>query len=128
MVSEVSHELSPNVQSSSEARSVALDWAQGRGEDLTFALELVVSELVTNAVRHGSGPIVLTLADTGGGVRVGVHDHGRRLPETRRPDSRSPGGRGLRMVERLSASWGVERSRAGHGKTVWAILATPGDR
>ena len=125
MVGEIAYELSPHMGSSSEARTVALDWAEGRGEELCFALELVVSELVSNAVRHGSGRITLTLSDTdtGGGVRVGVHDHGRGLPRSRRPDARSPGGRGLLVVGRLSSSWGVERSHADGGKTVWAIVA-----
>lgn len=128
MVTEMALELSPHLDSSSAARAVTLDWAEGRDEELVFALELVVSELVTNAVRHGAGPITLFLADTVGGIRVRVQDRGRRLPEARHPDPRSPGGRGLRVVEQLSSEWGVERSRDGRGKTVWAVVMAPENR
>lgn len=122
MAAPMAVELPPHVESSSEARAVTVEWAAGRDEAVVFALELVVSELVTNAVRHGVGPITLTLSDTGAGIRVGVHDLGPRGPESRHPDLRSPGGRGLQVVDRLSVDWGVERGRAGLGKTVWAIV------
>lgn len=125
MAAPMALELAPHVESSSEARVVTLEWAAGRDEGLVFALQLVVSELVTNAVRHGAGPITLTLADARGGIRVGVHDFGARGPEARHPDDRSPGGRGLQVVDQLSWDWGVERSRAGQGKTVWAIVKPP---
>lgn len=125
MAAPMALELPPHVESSAEARAVALEWASGRDDGVVFALELVVSELVTNAVRHGAGPITLTLADVSGGIRVGVHDLGTRGPEARHPDHRSPGGRGLQVVEQLSWDWGVERSGAGQGKTVWAIVKAP---
>lgn len=128
MAATMALELPPHVESAAHARSVTLAWAQGRDEAVVFALELVVSELVTNAVRHGVGPITLTLSDTSRGIRVGVHDLGARGPEARRPDTHTPGGRGLHVVERLSVDWGVERSRALQGKTVWAIVNVPTDR
>lgn len=128
MLTERTLELSPQVESSSAARAVALDWAQGREEELTFALELVVSELVTNAVRHGSGPITLTLSEMASGVRVGVHDHGLGMPVAGRPGPRSPGGRGLGVIDRLSSAWGVEPAHSNGGKTVWAIVTQTHER
>lgn len=128
MAAPVALTLPPRVESSAEARSVALAWARGRDEGLVFALELVVSELVTNAIRHGVGPITLTLSDASHGIRVAVHDLGVRGPEARHPDARTAGGRGLGVVERLCSDWGVDRSRAGQGKTVWAVVGAPASR
>lgn len=79
-----------------------------RIEDAT----LLVSELVTNAVKYGpeEGEIRLIVAREGGRTRFTVHDPGRGpLPEMRAEDDPEPGGHGLRLVDTLSDRWGVER-------------------
>jgi anti-sigma regulatory factor (Ser/Thr protein kinase) len=85
--------------------------------------ELVISELVTNALRHGLGDIVVrtSLAD-GDLLQVSVTDSGPELPALQPVDPGRVGGVGLRIVDRLASEWGVAPFPG--GKTVWAILAT----
>ena len=67
---------------------------------------VMVSELVSNAFRHGEGRIELTVESDAGGVRAEVHDEGSGTIAT--PDPRpARGGWGLLFVERLADSWGV---------------------
>jgi PAS domain S-box-containing protein len=71
---------------------------------------LLVSEIVTNAVRHGpgTGHVTLTVALDGPQVRIEVRDTGNGfVPPAPNPDPQLPGGRGLMLVEMLSARWGV---------------------
>ncbi len=83
---------------------------------------LVVSELVTNALLHGSGKPLLRLAGDGGRVRVEVHDTSPVLPRIR--ESGQDGGWGLPMVERLSKEWGAHTVPG--GKVVWCELVADG--
>src|ERR671926_1016500 len=74
-------------------------------------LELLTSELVTNAVRHGASDphesILLSAQRTDGGVRVEVCDEGGGFPERAQPgDLLEPGGNGLFLVDQLSSRWG----------------------
>lgn len=87
---------------------------------------LLVSELVTNAVRHGDPDIVLSLSVRYGRVRVAVQDSGASLPvlPAVAPSIDRPTGRGLLIVSATAADWGVERLPDGGGKRVWAELAT----
>ena len=93
----------------------------------TGALEdvrLLITELITNALRHSgitSGDQIGVKAElTDGTVRIEVHDPGRDGPvEVRKPGVRG-GGYGLFLVERLTNQWGVERR---NGTTVWAELS-----
>jgi len=85
--------------------------------------ELVVSELVTNALRHGLGDVVLRSALTDDDVlQVSVTDSGPELPELQPVDPDRIGGVGLRIVDRLSSEWGVASFPG--GKTVWAMLVS----
>lgn len=106
-----------------EARSLACDWADGLSADRVWVLELIVSELVTNAVRHGAGRLTLTLTEVGGHVHIEVHDHSAQLPVSRyvKGSDTATGGRGLGIISELSQAWGVTSD--GSGKTVWADLA-----
>jgi anti-sigma regulatory factor (Ser/Thr protein kinase) len=79
---------------------------------------LVVSELVTNAVRHGRSDVVLRLKHYDGFLRVEVVDEDTRLPVLVAPDPQSLSGRGLGIVASLATSWGAERTAG--GKIVWA--------
>jgi anti-sigma regulatory factor (Ser/Thr protein kinase) len=80
---------------------------------------LVVSELVTNAVRHAPGPLILELSLLSGGIGIGVRDSSPSLPRLRAPDR--TGGRGWPIVESLARQ--VRVVPRGDGKTVHAELA-----
>lgn len=79
--------------------------------------ELVVSELVANAVLHGYGHVSLQLYDTGEGLRIEVEDGNPAPPVTTDGHPGRVGGFGMQIVERL-ADWGWRQSRG--GKLVWA--------
>ena len=96
-------------------------------DELRPDAELLVSELVTNAVLHSRGDVSLTLAVADGMLEVGVTDPGPRLPPKRGlaggapgPPWTAEGGRGLRLVDRLSVEWGVVTLT--RGKQVWFRL------
>jgi signal transduction histidine kinase len=86
-------------------------------------LELIVSELVTNAVRAGSGRVHVSVETTDAKVIVRVTDDAAGWPEARRAGSDDTTGRGLPLVSAISRSWGVRL--AGAGKVVWAELPVP---
>jgi anti-sigma regulatory factor (Ser/Thr protein kinase) len=80
-------------------------------------LAIVVSELVTNAVRYGGPPITLEVSTGSGVARVEVGDGAPSVPTPRSRDLLATGGRGLELVMHLASSWGwraVDR-----GKVVW---------
>lgn len=88
--------------------------------------ELLVSELVTNALRHGRQPVTLRMAHGPGGLVVEVCDSGAGLPRARAADCDRESGRGLHLVEALAERWGVRR---GPRRTaVWFRLAGAADR
>ena len=95
--------------------------------DLLDLVVLLASELVTNAVLHGRGPVELRLSDDGLRVRVEISDGDPApLPTTgRRPSSDRPSGRGLLIVDDLADRWGCRRRRLPLGKTVWFELRHP---
>ena len=81
------------------------------------AIELMVSELATNSVKHAHSDFKVSINDSGGEIRVEVRDTGRGQPVLRFPAPTEPSGRGLRIVEALSLAWGTADSP--RGKTVW---------
>lgn len=90
-----------------------------RLHDLAFTVELVVSELVTNAIRYGQPPVQLRLIrDTS--LICEVSDGSSTAPHLRRARTYDEGGRGLLLVAQLTQRWGT-RHRA-DGKTIWAEL------
>lgn len=83
--------------------------------------ELVVTELVSNAVQHGRPPVELSLDCSGPeGVVISVSDGNPELPRVQTVGPQADHGRGVRLVELLSDEWGV-RTRPG-GKSVWSRL------
>ena len=84
---------------------------------------LVVSELVTNALRHGGGTCTLDLTAHPDSIEVAVHDPSPQAPRLRTPDlNGGTGGFGWPMVNRLARATTVTRRTPG-GKTVSALLA-----
>jgi anti-sigma regulatory factor (Ser/Thr protein kinase) len=93
------------------------------------AVQLVVSELVTNALLHApeSRAITLQLLSGDASVEVRVSDEGLTAPERRNPSDPESGiesGRGVSIVDAFTVHWGTERD--GRGKTVWCEV--PADR
>ncbi|MDD7941836.1 ATP-binding protein [Actinomycetospora lutea] len=87
------------------------------------AAEIVVTELVTNAVEHAVSASVVEVERTAHSLRLTVRDFDLApLPEARLPEPTSPRGRGLAMVAAVATTWGVEAHR--DGKTVWVEMAT----
>jgi anti-sigma regulatory factor (Ser/Thr protein kinase) len=80
---------------------------------------LLVSELVTNAIRHAHSDATIAIDLTDENVRVSVTDHGPGWPEPRDPED-GPGGFGLQFVAEIADNWGSYR--IGDGKTVWFEL------
>jgi PAS domain-containing protein/anti-sigma regulatory factor (Ser/Thr protein kinase) len=106
-----------------QARSAALGKLTEWGlDDLAFTVELIVSELVTNAIRHAGGPIGLRLI-LGGALVCEVSDPSNTQPRLRRASPGDEGGRGLFLVAQLSTRWGSRYGQS--GKTIWAELAAP---
>ncbi|MDX3456189.1 SpoIIE family protein phosphatase [Streptomyces sp. ME02-8801-2C] len=101
-----------------DARKRASDQLAGWGlEDLTFVTELVVSELVTNAIRHGGAPIRLRLI-LDRSLICEVADGSSAAPHPRRARIFDEGGRGLLLVAQLTDRWGTRQTPT--GKIIWA--------
>lgn len=90
--------------------------------DTTETALLLVSELATNAIRHGSPPVRLRLLLESDRLRVEVTDSSPVLPELGHPDPGQTSGRGLQIVQQLAAKWGATASPVKLGKTVWFDL------
>ncbi|WP_367821343.1 SpoIIE family protein phosphatase, partial [Streptomyces sp. LMG1-1-1.1] len=90
-------------------------------EELTDSVELLISEVVTNAVRYAERPVTLRLLRTDV-LRCEVGDDSPQLPRQRRARDTDEGGRGLFLVNRLARRWGA--TRLSGGKVVWFELAT----
>lgn len=100
-------------------RMVADALAESRYAGDVDTVLLLASEVVTNAVRHAATPFDLRITVDGEDVTVTVVDHDRiHPPRMRDPAPDATSGRGLRLVEELSTSWGTE-PMAGDAKCVW---------
>ncbi|MGW1621670.1 ATP-binding SpoIIE family protein phosphatase [Streptomyces sp. NPDC002172] len=109
----------------STARTFALDQLTVWGlEEVAFTTELVVSELVTNAIRYGTGPIQLRLI-LQSTLTCEVSDTSSTAPHLRRARTFDEGGRGLMLVAQLTERWGTRYSR--EGKVIWAEQALTTD-
>ncbi|WP_275561644.1 SpoIIE family protein phosphatase [Streptomyces sp. 5-6(2022)] len=89
-------------------------------EAAAFTMEVVVGELVTNAIRHAAPPIRLRLIHDRALI-CEVSDGSATAPHLRRARAFDEGGRGLLLVAQLTDSWGTRQSAT--GKTIWAELA-----
>ncbi|MFF9408615.1 SpoIIE family protein phosphatase [Streptomyces anandii] len=117
--------LSSHPRAVAEARrAVAARLTAWGLEGLVDAARLVVSELVTNAVRYGTGSLELRLIREQA-LTCEVTDESSTAPQLRRALVSDEGGRGLFITAQLTERWGVRPAR--RGKTVWAELRTPAD-
>lgn len=112
-------------QARSFASEALTDWGlPDRAEDI----RLCVSELVTNALVHGTAPgrgFLVKLDVDNEVVRLEVHDSRSQHPQARQAASTDTSGRGLVLVNALADGWGV-RDRTPFGKVVWSCFKTAG--
>ncbi|SDP08386.1 PAS domain S-box-containing protein [Streptomyces sp. cf386] len=88
--------------------------------EVSFTVELVVSELVTNAIRYGIHPIRLRLIHDAATLICEVSDTSHTAPHLRRAKTFDEGGRGLLLVAQLTQRWGSRHTT--EGKTIWAEI------
>lgn len=118
-------EVTPELKSIAPTRLAVRDQLSACGVVETADAELMVSELVGNAIVHAGTEIVVTVRCTSDRTVVEVHDGSPVMPAVRRPEPMRPGGHGLRIVEALALRWGAEPCRD-DGKTVWfELTASP---
>jgi len=123
----VSYRLSPEPVQVSRARDQARDalpgWGLGQHTELAV---LIVSELVTNAIRHGQGQVEVRLSYARGYLRAEVHDHGTGRPARQHPAADRESGRGLELIDGLiepySGTRGVINDCDCRGKTVYVAV------
>ncbi|MFI8082470.1 SpoIIE family protein phosphatase [Kitasatospora sp. NPDC086009] len=109
--------LQPRNETPGRARRLAAHTLRRWGlEELSEATELMVSELVTNAVQHATRPVTLSLVRTSR-LRCEVGDDSPLLPRPQRTGPEDERGRGLQIVARCAERWGA--TRLGTGKVVW---------
>lgn len=115
------------------ARTISLEWGLG---ELADTVELVVSELVTNAVQasvdhdgrprysaeYGLACVHLRLSTDGLALLVEVWDENALPPAPVQPNLADEGGRGLMLVDALTERWGWSLPSSGRGKIVWALV------
>jgi hypothetical protein len=120
--------IDPETRRVSQVREWARKTLPGWGlTEHTDIVELIVSELVTNAIVHGTGPVEICLSRAPGHLQIEIRDHGAGQPALRHPTADDQTGRGLALVDALTSScggsWGVTASTSGQpGKTVYAII------
>jgi anti-sigma regulatory factor (Ser/Thr protein kinase) len=96
--------------------------------ELTESVELAVTELLANVVRHvPGGRCGLLILRHPQGVRVEVSDGSAQLPVPQQAGAEDESGRGLALLEAVVDKWGVD-SRGGTGKTVWFEVAQVAER
>ncbi|MFE9247986.1 ATP-binding protein [Streptomyces sp. NPDC007088] len=103
-------------------RTQLADWDLSPMADVTV---LIVSELVTNSLRHAHGPIGVRLSRRSTCLFVEVSDPVPDAPRERTAHPDDEHGRGIRLLSRQSRSWGTNAAPEGRGKTVWCELPVP---
>ncbi|MEU5702926.1 SpoIIE family protein phosphatase [Streptomyces aurantiacus] len=120
----VSWELPADPASVAEVRKrTARQLCEWGLDELTFTTELVVSELVTNAIRHATGPIRLRLIMSRALV-CEVSDASPTAPHLRHPKTTDEGGRGLFLISQCTQRWGTRYTR--NGKIIWTEQSLAG--
>ncbi|QKW33287.1 ATP-binding protein [Actinomadura sp. NAK00032] len=111
-------------QAPAAARQFVGEWFQGRGIEYAYTAQLIVSELVTNALLHGQPPIVVRMVrdESDGRPVIEVEDSGDKVPCVQPGSDTAISGRGLLLVAALAEEWGTDPLAEG-GKVTWAKCA-----
>lgn len=116
--------LDGGVASAAQARAAVAACSERLGlDEISDDVVLVVSEMVTNAVRHAAPPVGLEIEAGEDSVVVAVCDGSPQSPVAREADLDAEGGRGMLLVDLLSDDHGVRAQPP--GKAVWAVLRRP---
>lgn len=114
-------DLTDGLHSPAQARAAIAAYTERLGlQEMHDDLALVVSEMVTNAVRHAGPPVALEIQTDGDEVLIAVKDGSPHRPRPRDAGLEAEGGRGLLLVDLLSVEHGVRPDPP--GKTVWAAV------
>ena len=114
-------DLRDGLESPAQARAAVAAYTQRLGlQEIHDDLALIVSEMVTNAVRHAGPPVALEIQTDSDAVLIAVKDGSPDRPLPRVAAQEAEGGRGLMLVDLLSAEHGVRLDPP--GKTVWAAV------
>ncbi|WP_369228782.1 ATP-binding protein [Streptomyces sp. R21] len=99
--------------------------AWGMGDDLGDCGEIIVSELLTNAVDHTETPLTQVVIErrVDSSVRIGVSDRSQVAPRMKKATDDTECGRGLHLVHALSWRWGYDTHH--WGKVTWAVIKAP---
>jgi len=109
-----------------QARRFVVDALSDLSEEQREDVAVMVSELATNAYRHGDSPFVVCIDQDRTRVLIEVTDNGAGEPKVCTPGPTEFSGRGLRIVASLSDDWGVTHDNG--GKTVWFEVTVPNHR
>jgi anti-sigma regulatory factor (Ser/Thr protein kinase) len=119
--------LPPRAASTREARTRVRDLVSPSWPaECVATLQVLVAELVTNAVLHARSDAELSATIDGHRARIEVRDRSTRMPTALHYGSGSITGRGLHLVDALAERWGVDE--ASDGKVVWFEIECGGDR
>jgi anti-sigma regulatory factor (Ser/Thr protein kinase) len=111
---------SPHAPRDARAFLAAVACPQHVSHDSVQTAALLVSELVTNALRHAGPPLSLTVGCARSWLVVEVNDGSLELPAQQSPDELAEGGRGLPLISALATAWGSVVSSS--GKVTWLRL------
>jgi anti-sigma regulatory factor (Ser/Thr protein kinase) len=119
--------LHPEPKSARLARLMIADACHAwKLSHLRYQAQLVVSELVTNAVMHAGTDMLVTASRRASGLYLAIRDGNPALPRPKQPAVAGAqlggGGRGLQIVQDTAAAWGALPTHDGEGKVVWATL------
>ena len=97
----------------------------GVDEETRATLEMLTSEVVTNAIAHAGGEVVVRACQESGEALVEVRDTSDRSPQVGSPAPDDEHGRGLLLLDALARSWGVRHQHDPAGKAVWFTMPLP---
>jgi anti-sigma regulatory factor (Ser/Thr protein kinase) len=100
------------------------DLCAGLPVDVTSTAQLLTSELVANAVQHGTGEIELRITTMAGHLHIEVADESSEEPRLLPASPEQSKGRGIMIVDAFASGWGVTPLEGRPGKAVWFTLPT----